>query len=329
MSVQPDIIWNEQCLGIRIGEQVCTYLKKHDAEYQRLQKKILEFTEKYPVIETFMESNQSISLTEEEHKALHRYFQLESEKEMIEEQYHFYMGQAQMISYGAMLGKIKKAILGKDDGDTQKLLELLMDTWIDDVEEQLKENTVYQEMLEKISKYEEQVQTMGLSKEKRKTIDAYVTEVSERWILYAESLYQAGMQKILEGRIGCKSETKQKRKEKYMEQAKIEQLAFLYLCSEHDKRLLLKKEKMQLADFDRLTYLIYYLGLKEYHIKIWMEFAGDFKKEWDCLEALRETGGCVGNMGNTESENRLHELWIQEFYEKAPKEIRVCIKDLD
>ncbi len=28
-----------------------------------------------------------------------------------------------------------------------------------------------------------------------------------------------------------------------MEQAKIEQLAFLYLCSEHDKRLLLKKRK--------------------------------------------------------------------------------------
>ena len=68
MTTQPDIIWNEQCLGIRIGEQVCTYLKKHDAEYQRLQKKILELTEKYPVIETFMETNQSISLTEEEHK---------------------------------------------------------------------------------------------------------------------------------------------------------------------------------------------------------------------------------------------------------------------
>ena len=198
MTAQPDIIWNEQCLGIRIGEQVCTYLKKHDAEYQRLQNKILELTERYPVIETFMESNQAISLTTEEHKAVHQYFRLESEKEMIEEQYHFYMGQAQMISYGAMLGKIKKAILGKDDGDTQKLLELLMDTWIDDVEEQLKENAVYQEMLEKISKYEEQVQTMGLAKEKRKTIDAYVTEVSERWILYAESLYQAGMQKILE-----------------------------------------------------------------------------------------------------------------------------------
>ena len=149
MTTQPDIIWNEQCLGIRIGEQVCTYLKKHNAEYQRLQRKILQLTEKYPVIETFMESKESISLTTEEHKAVHRYFQLESEKEMIEEQYHFYMGQAQMISYGAMLGKIKKAILGKDDGDTKKLLELLMDTWIDEVEDQLKENTVYQGMLEK------------------------------------------------------------------------------------------------------------------------------------------------------------------------------------
>lgn len=198
MTAQPDIIWNEQCLGIRISEQICNYLKKHDAEYQRLQKEILELIEKYPVIETFMEAAQSISLTADENQALHQYFQLENGKEMIEEEYHFYMGQAQMISYGAMLGKIKKAVSGKDESDTKKLLELLMDTWIDEVENELKENAVYQKMLEKISKYEDQVQAMGLEKEKRKMIDAYVTKVNERWILYAESLYQAGMQKILE-----------------------------------------------------------------------------------------------------------------------------------
>ena len=198
MTAQPDIIWNEQCLGIRISEQICNYLKKHDAEYQRLQKEILELIETYPVIETFMEAAQSISLTADEHQALHQYFQLENGKEMIEEEYHFYMGQAQMISYGAMLGKIKKAVSGKDESDTKKLLELLMDTWIDEVENELKENAVYQKMLEKISKYEDQFQAMGLEKEKRKMIDAYVTKVNERWILYAESLYQAGMQKILE-----------------------------------------------------------------------------------------------------------------------------------
>ena len=114
-----------------------------------------------------------------------------------------------------------------------------------------------------------------------------------------------------------------------MEQVKIEQFAFLYLCSEHDKRLLLKKEKMPLADFDSLTYLIYHLGFKEYHIKVWMEFAGDFKKEWDCLEALQETGGCVGNIDGTESEVKLHEMWIQDFCKSTPKEIGEWIQDLD
>ena len=113
MTAQPDIIWNEQCLGIRIGEQVCTYLKKHDAEYQRLQNKILELTERYPVIETFMESNQAISLTTEEHKAVHQYFRLESEKEMIEEQYHFYMGQGGPLSpllSNVMLNELDKEL---------------------------------------------------------------------------------------------------------------------------------------------------------------------------------------------------------------------------
>ena len=114
-----------------------------------------------------------------------------------------------------------------------------------------------------------------------------------------------------------------------MEQAKIEQLAFLYLCSEHDKRLLLKKEKMPLADFDRLTYLIYHLGFKEYHIIVWMEFAGEFKKEWDCLEALQEMGGCVGNIGNTESEISLHKMWMQNFCKNAPKESREWIQKLN
>lgn len=198
MITQSDIIWNEQCLGIRISEQICNYLKNHNAEYQRLQKEILELIEKYPVIETFMESDQSISLTADEHQALHQYFQLESGKEMIEEEYHFYMGQAQMISYGAMLSKIQKAVQGKDDKDTSKMLELLLDTWIDEVENQLKENAEYQDRLREVHEWEEKIQTMGIPKEKRKEIDKYATAISRRWILYAESLYQAGMKKILD-----------------------------------------------------------------------------------------------------------------------------------
>ena len=44
-----------------------------------------------------------------------------------------------------------------------------------------------------------------------------------------------------------------------------------------------------------------------------MEFTGDFKKEWECLNALRETGGSVGNIGSTKSEIRLDEIWIQDL----------------
>ncbi|EDO56865.1 hypothetical protein [Clostridium sp. L2-50] len=86
---------------------------------------------------------------------------------------------------------------------------------------------------------------------------------------------------------------------------------------------------MPLADFDRLTYLIYHFGFKEYHIKVWMEFAGEFKKEWDCLEALQEMGGCVGNIGNTESEISLHKMWMQNFCKNAPKESREWIQKLN
>ena len=66
------------------------------------------------------------------------------------------------------LEKSKKQCQGKDESDTKKLLELLMDTWIDEVENELKENAVYQKMLEKISKYEDQVQAMGLEKKNEK-----------------------------------------------------------------------------------------------------------------------------------------------------------------
>ena len=56
-----------------------------------------------------------------------------------------------------------------------------------------------------------------------------------------------------------------------MEQEDIERFAFLYLCGKRDKNILLDKEEMTLADFDRLTYLISHFGMDHYHIKIWNE----------------------------------------------------------
>ena len=57
-----------------------------------------------------------------------------------------------------------------------------------------------------------------------------------------------------------------------------------------------------------------------------MEFAGEFKKEWDCLEALQEMGCCVGNIGNTESEISLHKMWMQNFCKMHPKKAEMDSK---
>ena len=92
---------------------------------------------------------------------------------------------------------------------------------------------------------------------------------------------------------------------------------------------MLKKEKMLLADFDRLTYLIYHLGFKRISYKSVDGICRRLQKEWACLEALQETGRCAGNIDSTESEIRLHKMWIQEFCENAPMETREWIRELE
>ena len=72
-----------------------------------------------------------------------------------------------------------------------------MDTWIDEVENELKEMQCTRKCSKKYQNMKIRFRQWDLKK-KTKMIDAYVTKVNERWILYAESLYQAGMQKILE-----------------------------------------------------------------------------------------------------------------------------------
>ena len=114
-----------------------------------------------------------------------------------------------------------------------------------------------------------------------------------------------------------------------MEQEDIERIAFLYLCGKRDKNILLDKEEMTLADFDRLTYLISHFGMEHYHIKIWNDYFGKFQAEMDRLEALHETGGHEMSLERTKSEVRLHEMWVRDFCKNAPKETRKWLLELD
>lgn len=62
-----------------------------------------------------------------------------------------------------------------------------------------------------------------------------------------------------------------------MGQKDIEKFAFLFLCGERDRNILLGKEKMTYADLDRLTYLTDFFGLEKYNLEIWNQYGGQFK----------------------------------------------------
>ena len=97
-----------------------------------------ELMEQYPNVLVVFETKDAVTLTAEEHEILHTYFQLESGADLIEREYHFYMVQFMMFSYGSMLAKLKKEIMNPEEGDTGRLLDFFMETRTDELEKELR-----------------------------------------------------------------------------------------------------------------------------------------------------------------------------------------------
>ena len=106
MEKREDCWWRESTLGEDVDGKVGTYLRANHQEYQEIRHQIDELIQQYPAVRALFESEDAVTLTAEEHKALIRYFCLESNVEMIEREYHFYMGQSMMYSYGTMLTSV-------------------------------------------------------------------------------------------------------------------------------------------------------------------------------------------------------------------------------
>lgn len=50
---------------------------------------------------------------------------------------------------------------------------------------------------------------------------------------------------------------------------------------------------------------------------------------WGLPKGMGLPGSTSGNIDSTESEVKLHEMWIQDFCKSTPKEIGEWIQDLD
>ena len=138
MVNKQDSYWMEFILDEKVDQKVNEYLRGHHTEYRSTKQKMKELIEQYPNVQAVFETDDAIMLTAEEHEILHKYFQLESGAELIEREYHFYIGQSMMFSYGSMLAKLKKEIMSPEEGATGRLLDFFMETRTDELEKELR-----------------------------------------------------------------------------------------------------------------------------------------------------------------------------------------------
>lgn len=194
MRTRENVIWQDGLLDEKIEEKVCKYLESKHPEYRSIKEQIRVLLSQNPKIKEVLGLDGEMALTVEEHEALNRVLQLENKKNLIEREYYFYMGQAMGFSYKIMLSELRRALEDSDrDRSVAHVLEMIMDSRLDDLEEKLKaESQEYSNALEEVYHQEESFYNMNLPKEKRVQVDRYITAVNQRWILYAEALYTAG-----------------------------------------------------------------------------------------------------------------------------------------
>ena len=199
MGTRENVIWQDGLLDEKIEEKVCKYLESKHPEYRSIKEQIRVLLRQNPKIREVLGLDGEMALTIPEHEVLNKVLQLENKKNLIEREYYFYMGQTIGFSYIAMLAEMRRALDDSArDRKIEQLLEMIMDNRLDDLEEKLKaESQEYSNALEEVSCQEERFYNMNLPKEKRIQVDRYVTAVNQRWILYAESLYTAGLRDML------------------------------------------------------------------------------------------------------------------------------------
>ena len=202
MEKREDSLWRESALGEEVDVKVGKYLRANHQEYQKIRQQIDVLMQQYPAVRALFESDDAVTLTAEEHKALIRYFCLESSVEMIEREYHFYMGQSMMYSYGTMLTSIRNSVLGENVEPagylTDHLLDLIAESRTDELEDEFQEKSQkYRDAIQEVTQCENAIHELGLSKEAKKTIDRYVSAVGHRWVLCGDYLYKSGMRDIL------------------------------------------------------------------------------------------------------------------------------------
>ena len=72
-----------------------------------MQAQAIKLVENNPSLWKLMNESKGVTLTQEDHKDLHKYFETKCSMPIFEYEYYFLAGQMMTFSYGAMLAQLK------------------------------------------------------------------------------------------------------------------------------------------------------------------------------------------------------------------------------
>lgn len=99
-----------------------------------------------------------------------------------------------------------------------------------------------------------------------------------------------------------------------MNRLDLEKLAFICMCNNHDRKLILDEKDMSFHDFDRLVYLIDYIGFHQLGIELWNKHGTKFNKEFEALENITKNENVSDIYSDYEYELDIQEEWIENFF---------------
>lgn len=103
MRKKQDIIWERSTLWESVEGWVIRYLKKNHPEYREMQAQAIKLVENNPALWKLMNESKGVTLTQEDYKDHHKYFEAKCSMSIFEYEYYFLAGQMMTFSYGAML----------------------------------------------------------------------------------------------------------------------------------------------------------------------------------------------------------------------------------
>lgn len=97
-----------------------------------------------------------------------------------------------------------------------------------------------------------------------------------------------------------------------------EELLFLVLCKDEDRRKLLNEKRMHLQDFERLTYITYNMGLESYTNYLYFTFPEYFKKLSEQILKEIQNDSDDGTFFIDEDQYVHYEKWLEDFCQQLP-----------